>query len=654
MEKENKETKCKYKKLLVEVADIDDNGYRYKVVDDDTKGIAGETEGIFADILDKTGGKSVDKIEGYRVWLVVHPMEEFLNAGDKMQENECPLAQDLLLYDQTKRDNEDKELAMIPVVHITTTSIMLPAIYTAAPLHRMVPRYHLIVDDSIWNYHVSIFDKEEIEKLLPKDDPNIETVKEELKDFAPSFREALKSIKKNYDRHLYHLQVAKEYADLHARMSGQAYLTGSHSAGVSPFVFHSEGFVKMMIKHEFKGDGEAMKKSLKKEDIIRHKWRFLLVDDKAVKEMSHKPELKVEEEGTDKPGLKVEEEGTDKPELKKEEEGTDKPELKKEEEGTAWNSKLAIIEWTLRHCFEWENEENVSKIQHRPWNNKKNFNDDDCVILIEYAETLADAQDAMKSKKYDIVLLDYLLDTDKKTRDQNYGFSLLNDIYRDKNDNDEFNKYKYGPADRFFFMFISAYTTAVYERLRAETLNLSEDYWHISLGACPTNTPQLFLYNLLKLMEKRLNDSGVPNLSARRIRELMEEIYKDGEGGNAVRRRANKRYEKVLSLHYHYRKIMKDVAIPTSDSVFDTKGSVLMTDFATKNQNLGGLLEHMANLVHITAFGTIRQWPEMWEEYLYFKALYKQMLDDKDDEEKAEGLFSDIEDYILKLKQVQG
>lgn len=610
METENKETKCKYKKLLVEVADIDNYGYSYKVIDSET------TDDIFADILDKTGGKSVAEIKGYKVWLVVHPMEEFLNSGDKMHENEPPLAQDLLQYDQTRRDIEDKnnELAMIPVVHITTTSIMLPAIYTAAPLHRMVPRYHLIVDDSIWNYHVSIFDKNDIEKLLPEDDPNTETVKEELKDFAPSFRNALASIKKNYDRHLYHLQVAKEYADLHARMSAQAYLTGSHSAGVSPFVFHSEGFVKMMIKHEFQGGEGAMKKSLNKEDIIRHKWRFLLVDDKAVEGMSHKPVLK--------------------------------------EGGTDWNSKLAVIVWTFRHCFGWDGVADESKIQHRHWNKKGHFNDDGCVILIEYAETLSEAEEAMKNRKYDVVLLDYLLDTDKDTRDQNYGFGLLNDIYRDKNDNDEFNKYMCGPSERFFFMFISAYTTAVYERLRAETLNLSEDYWHISLGACPTNTPQLFLYNLLKLMEKRLNDSGVPNLSAKGIGELMKKIYENGEGGNAVRRKANKRYEEVLSLHYHYRKVMKDVAIPLSDSVFDTNGSVLMTEFAQKNQNLGGLLEHMANLVHITAFGTIRQWPEMWEEYLYFKALYKQMLDDMDTD--ASKLFSAIEEYILNLKQAQG
>lgn len=200
-------------------------------------------------------------------------------------------------------------------------------------------------------------------------------------------------------------------------------------------------------------------------------------------------------------------------------------------------------------------------------------------------------------------------------------------------------------------MFISAYTSAVHDRLLAEGLNLSEDYWHISLGACPTNTPQLFLYNLLKLMEKRMSDSGMLTLTAPKISDLVNRIYKDGgKGGDSVRKRANEYYEKVLSLHYHYRRIIKDVAIPKTNSIFDTKGSVLMTDFVQERSNLGGLLEHLTHLVYITAFGTIRQWPEMWEEYLYFKALFND-LPDKDGTEIE--MFNYIEDYILELKGQQ-
>lgn len=587
------------KRLKIELTAVTADGWRYRIAD------GAKADGIMEGVLKETGGElesdlSVPALA--KLWIVVHSIEEFLRGDESMAGMAAPLAQDILKSTGTNWEP-------LPIIHITTTDIFLPSLYTSVPLHRLVPRYYLIVDSSIWNYHVSIFDVE----ILREDNKNIKRAPVKLK-FKESFIEALDSIRKNYNRHLYQLHVAREFADLNARMSAESYLTGAHAKGVSPFVFHSEAVVKQMIKDEFENELECRK------DLIKNKkWRLLLVDDKAVEEMGYDGERRNAENG-----------------------------------GLRWNCKLNIILQTLRHYFKVEEDDEM--INYRPCEEdsdckggkRRRVNLDKCQILIEYAQTLEAAEEAMRNRTYDIVLLDYLLDSDKN-HVQNYGFSLLNNIYNDKDEKDKLRKFKAGPSERFFFMFISAYTTAVYERLRAETLNLSEDFWHVSLGACPTNTPQLFLYNLLTLMSKRLKDSGLLNLSAQRIGELMSEIYHDASGGNAVRRKANKRYEKVLSLHYHYRKVMKDVAIPMSDSVFDSKGSVLMTEFAQKSQNLGGLLEHMANLVHITAFGTIRQWPEMWEEYLYFKALYEQLPG-----EKKEGLFDDIEKYILKLKQGQG
>ena len=206
-------------------------------------------------------------------------------------------------------------------------------------------------------------------------------------------------------------------------------------------------------------------------------------------------------------------------------------------------------------------------------------------------------------------------------------------------------------------MFISAYSYAVHDRLLAEGLNQSEDYWFINLGACPTNTPQLFLYNLLKLMQKRLDDSGILELSSKEIHKLINRIYLPKEQdarGDSVRKKANTLYQKVLSLQYHYRNILKDIEIPFGQNAsdFDTKGSVLMTNFIQKKINLGGMLEHLTQLVHLTAFGTIRQCQEMWEEYIYFKALFEKQLDDVsiDDFNK---LCQNIEKYILELKSQQ-
>ena len=105
--------------------------------------------------------------------------------------------------------------------------------------------------------------------------------------------------------------------------------------------------------------------------------------------------------------------------------------------------------------------------------------------------------------------------------------------------------------------------------------------------------------------------------------------------------------------------MLDDVDFPSDESgnIFNTKGSVLITNFMKKNVNLGGLLEHLTQLVHLTAYGTVRQWPEMWEEYIYFKAQFNITQLEKDSKvqnwnarEHFNNLCVDIENHILDLK----
>ena len=65
--------------------------------------------------------------------------------------------------------------------------------------------------------------------------------------------------------------------------------------------------------------------------------------------------------------------------------------------------------------------------------------------------------------------------------------------------------------------------------------------------------------------------------------------------------------------------------------------STLATDFVDKNNRLGGFLEHLTQLVYLTAFGTVRQWPEMWEEYQFIRSITGERIES-------------IEDHIYKLK----
>lgn len=41
---------------------------------------------------------------------------------------------------------------------------------------------------------------------------------------------------------------------------------------------------------------------------------------------------------------------------------------------------------------------------------------------------------------------------------------------------------------------------------------------------------------------------------------------------------------------------------------------------------LGSLLEHLVQLVHLVAFGTVRQWPEIWEEYVYITSQIRECI----------------------------
>ena len=54
--------------------------------------------------------------------------------------------------------------------------------------------------------------------------------------------------------------------------------------------------------------------------------------------------------------------------------------------------------------------------------------------------------------------------------------------------------------------------------------------------------------------------------------------------------------------------------------------------------------EHLQHLIYLIAYGTIRQWTEMWEEYTFIKP--RLMLND----EKGEKVCKAIEEYIIALK----
>lgn len=483
-----------------------------------------------------------------------------------------------------------------PIIHFCKYDI------TEYPISKK--RYAYIMDNSIWNYFIKYDNNADNQICI--DENRILYV--------------LNEIAVNTERGVYNLTVTREFAELNARIVEQSCLKGGHGLHVAPYIYHSERIINELIAKEIEEPEDTAERSTI-ERIRNQKWRLLLVEDKAVEPMTRVSE--------------------------------DTKEITKTEIiVNLLENQLNIIKNSIKKPI---------RIVTRKASQYKEQIDDEWDILIEYSETIPEAENAIKYKEYDIILLDYLLNKNEIS----YGYELLNNIYDNIKSNNGQYSYKIGPHNRFFFIFISAYSSAVYERLLAEGLNRSEKYWHIAVGACPTNTPKLFLYNLLKLMEKQLEDSGVDKISAKGIYDVVNKIYGESDNVNEaglVRERANTYYQDVLDMHYLYRKMLKDVQIPSgnNENIFNTSGSVLISNFIIHNVNLGGFLEHLTQLVHLTAFGTVRQWPEMWEEYIYFKTqfdlaefekYYAQDAENNcDAKRKYYKLCEDIESYILNLK----
>lgn len=630
----------------------------------------------------------------FSFYIIYHSVRDLYSG------NEYRFGQDYL-----KNENKEK----LPIIHLTLFDIFDPPTFPSGNNQIKLPevkRYNKIIDSSIWNHYVPVFATDSKKNCATR--INYER-----------FNDILLKVASNTAKHLYDLSVADEYADLNARLLEQSYLKGSHKA-ISPFIFHSENELQTLIRDEFVERVGLENESLVSQ-IKNHRWRILLVDDKAEGDMSIIDYKNIS--------------------------------LTNDSYGLPLNSKLSIIISLLDKLFV---DSNHTISYGEGVSNSKNV-----LFSIEYAKKVSEAQNKIRNKKYDLILLDYLLEEDENNL--KYGYELLEEIYKEvelikllnnilgvllkesfspyaceiisklivhsdrsikllckepystivkslftdsqskafsdlyslyilpqiygasinQTQNEweiiyekilsdklignyikkgEITKaierlieklsndcYKIGPRKRLFFMFISAYSYAVHERLLAEGLNPSEKYWFISTGACPTNTPQLFLYNLLKLMEKRLDDSNLERLSIDGIVDDLNQIFgKDGK----ERTNASEQYYKIQSYQYYFRNLLKDYDITVGNkNLFTTNQSVLITYFLNENINMGGLLEHLAQLVHLTGFGTIRQWPEMWEEYLYVKVQLESLIDgDEKQKEKLEHLCHHIENYIKKLK----
>jgi hypothetical protein len=270
---------------------------------------------------------------------------------------------------------------------------------------------------------------------------------------------------------------------------------------------------------------------------------------------------------------------------------------------------------------------------------------EDITVNIESATNIKSAIEKNKEKKYDIILVDYLLgykDKDDKTKGREYGYEFLDKIKM----NNVFNDVEVGIFGKFWIMFTSAFRNAVRERLQEKGYTYNEQYWHIARGACPLTAPELFRYNFITFIFLQLNvitklylsndaQKALENTDRRIITviDLLKQIFKELA---KVRERAIGLFDALLKMRANYNILKYDAKYKENNEYGSKLIQRLFKDIDDYNN---AFWEHLQHLVYLTAFGTIRQWTEMWEEYLFVKKYIK----DKD-------VLIYIEKYIISLK----
>lgn len=290
-------------------------------------------------------------------------------------------------------------------------------------------------------------------------------------------------------------------------------------------------------------------------------------------------------------------------------------------------------------------------------------------IYLDYAKNKEEAIAKIKSKRYDIILLDYLLgwcaesDTERiyvhkdvpieemtkidgYITKREYSYELLSELEKWKDTEDEKN---IGPFNKLWFFPITAFTNAFSNRLLEKGFHYSDNCWKISRGACPTTTPELFRYNLLSLMLQQIQETTeiVQNKFGEcKIVTLLDILYFIFENAKDTRSRAIKNFNPLLHLRAHYDILWRDYYMGGKghSKAFENGSPLIQSLFPDIKHYTNAFWEHLQHLIYLVAFGNIRQWNEMWDEYIFIKE--NLIAADK----KEEPIHEKIERYIIAIK----
>lgn len=276
-------------------------------------------------------------------------------------------------------------------------------------------------------------------------------------------------------------------------------------------------------------------------------------------------------------------------------------------------------------------------------------------IKIYCAESIEEARERIRQQRFDIILLDYLLN---KPVSFDTSVDLLMELKKATNELKEAR----GPLELLWFSNVSSFANAIDSRLTAKGIPQITEEWVMNKGACAINTPELFKHNLLQFMRYQLKKlTALPGQNdvrgAGRIVTLYDLLCAIYTGSGKVRDNAQLLFRAILKLKADYDILRKDIEYGLENEE-DKRNATKLAANPLKSEIIHSLFpdivhytdsfwDHLTHFIYQTAHGSPEQWPQMMVNFKEIKEVLRRAA--RSNKAGMEDLVKAIEGHIIAL-----
>lgn len=244
-----------------------------------------------------------------------------------------------------------------------------------------------------------------------------------------------------------------------------------------------------------------------------------------------------------------------------------------------------------------------------------------------------------KNNQYDVILLDYLLG-EKNINKRELGSEIFTDARFSA-----MSKHK-GPLGKYWIFPITSFSNAMRNEISGEGIQHIHDDWYLFDGADPISTPQLFRYNLFKLMYLQIQQSlitkdDIINFISSYLGD--EKIEENKEVGYIIRQQSRRLYGLFMQKFGAVESLKSDAE---NGSAF-AKSILKYTkdnDDQLENQHF---FEMVRKTLFLVGYGTHQDVPRIWNLLVEIEDILA-----KDEKTKMDGFLMSVRDYLNHLKSM--